>query len=360
MRRSHIAIVLAVPALLAVAWLAWAAWGLHSDDGVAMRVDRNVVRIFVVGPQGAVSGTGFVINREGYIATNFHVIEAHLEMSWPIVVADRGAGEEDRRPAQLVEAFPGEDLAILRVEGLERPPVTFAGISEDQPAKGVQVFAIGFPGVGDRLGPVDDASFVPGAVSRVFLGPWTEDAPAIQIIQHTAPTNPGNSGGPLADRCGRVIGINSQREVRIVFGPGGIPLVTDPIQGVFYASHAAVLMDKLQGLGIAFETAGGRCGAGVVGALETEPLYIAAFAALLLAAVGIGVVYRPRRVVQVAVDCGEFIGDCAQAVERAVRRLRSDGKDEDELEITLTPSRHERELDADSSPNSSGRDSERE
>ena len=343
MRKSHLTIILSLPALFAAAWVAWVAWGLDSYDGVASRLDQSVVRIFITGPQGTVSGTGLVISREGYVATNFHVIQAHLEKSWPIVVAERGVGEEDRRPAQLVEVFPGVDLAILRVEGLTSPPVTFAGLSDDHPVKGIQVFAIGFPGAADRLGPVNEASFVPGIVSRVFLGPWSEDAPAIQIIQHTAPTNPGNSGGPLVDQCGRVIGINSQREARIVYGPGGIPLVTDPIQGVFYASHAATLMDKLQGLDIAFETANGHCGTGVAGALKSEPVYVAALAALLLAATGFGVVYRPRPVVQVIVNCGEFVSACTQAVARAVRHVRSDSKGEDEVEITVTSSRLKQE-----------------
>ena len=247
MRRLFLAIPLALIALLSVAWL---AWSVGSDDETIGRLDQSVVRLFIVGPEETFSGTGFMINRDGYVATNFNVIEDHLESRWRIFVADHGAEKADRRPAQLVEAFPGEDLAILRVAGLKRPSVTFADLPNNGPSKGVKVFAVGFPVVGDRLGPVDDASFVSGAVSRVFSGPWTEDAPAIQIIQHTAPTNPGNSGGPLVDECGRVIGLNTQREVRFVFGPGGTPLVTDPIQGVFYASYATVLMEKLRGAGL--------------------------------------------------------------------------------------------------------------
>ena len=67
---------------------------------------------------------------------------------------------------------------------------------------------------------------------------------------------------------------------------------------------------------------------------------------------------RPWPVVQVVVHCGEFVGDCAAAVERAVRRLRSGHKDE--VEMTAAPSQPEREPGADSAPNSSGGDSNRE
>ena len=95
-----------------------------------------------------------------------------------------------------------------------------------------------------------EASFSPGSVSRTFSGSWSADGPRITIIQHTAPTNPGNSGGPLVNVCGEVIGINAQREARIIPGPGGIPLVSDPIQGVFSSLHASVLRQKLEQLGI--------------------------------------------------------------------------------------------------------------
>ena len=355
MRRLFLAIPLALIALLSVAWL---AWSVGSDDETIGRLDQSVVRLFIVGPEETFSGTGFMINRDGYVATNFHVIEDHLESQWRIFVADHGAEKADRRPAQLVEAFPGEDLAILRVAGLKRPSVTFADLPKNGPSKGVKVFAIGFPVVGDRLGPVDDASFVSGAVSRVFSGPWTEDAPAIQIIQHTAPTNPGNSGGPLVDECGRVIGLNTQREVKFVFGPGGTPLVTDPIQGVFYASHATVLMEKLRGLGVAFQTATGRCASGVLGVLGLGRIHIMAFAAFILSVVGLGLVYRPRPLVQVVVNCGEYIGDCVHAVERAVRRLNSAKESGKEIEITAAPPSHGREQDTNSSPNSRGQDQE--
>lgn len=332
MRRSLLAIVLVLPALLAGMWV---ALGEDPVERIAKRLDQSVVRIFVVGPQGTASGTGFVVNRDGFVVTNFHVVEAHQEMSWSIVVADRVAGKEYRRPAELFQALPGEDLAILRVEGLDRLPVTFASRGSQGPTKGLEVFAIGFPGAADRLGPVDEASLVSGAVSRTFSAPWAEGAPAIQIVQHTAPTNPGNSGGPLVDWCGHVIGINSQREAHVIFGPGGIPLVTDPIQGVFYASSAEVLTGMLEELQITYARAKSRCGSGIMGALRREPDKILAIGAVMLSITGLGLLFRPRAVIQVVVYCSDFIGACAQAIERAVQNIRSRQIDKQEISVTV-------------------------
>ncbi len=71
MRRTHPTTALALFALLAAA-----ACALNPRE-VAKRLDPSVVRIYVIGPQGMGSGTGFVVNREGYVATNFHVVELH-------------------------------------------------------------------------------------------------------------------------------------------------------------------------------------------------------------------------------------------------------------------------------------------
>lgn len=323
MRRAFLAVVLMLPALLAVGWLV-VRDAPHGD--IAGDIDRSVVRIFVVGPEGMTSGSGVVLSRDGLVATNFHVIAENVEMAWQIIVADRVSGEEQQRRAEIVQSFPGEDLAILRVEGLDRPPATFANLGRHDLAKGLEVYAIGFPGAADRLGPLDEASLVPGVVSRTFAGPWAAGAPVVRIIQHTAPTNPGNSGGPLVNRCGQVVGLNTQREAQVVLGPGGIPLVTDPIQGVFYASGAEVLTGKLKESSIAFDLARAPCGSGYIEMSRRALNNMWAIAAVMVSLAGLLLLYRPRPVVQVVVRCGDAVGACAQAVERAMRRVRRKGK----------------------------------
>jgi hypothetical protein len=134
-----------------------------------------VVRIYVEGPSGRGSGTGFVVQGDR-VATNFHVVQTHLERDWAIYVAGGGPEPGRRLAVSVVGLFPGEDLAILQVAGLHRPPVRFASVDPTanlDPTKGLQVFGIGFPGAADRLGPVTEASFSPGSVSRTFSGSWS-------------------------------------------------------------------------------------------------------------------------------------------------------------------------------------------
>lgn len=290
---------------------------------VAGALEPSIVHVFTTGPlDRAVSGTGFVVSRSGHVATNFHVIAPHVEQDWTILVAASGATPGERLPATLIAGFPGEDLAVLQVEGLRRPPVQLSETGADDPAKGASLFAIGFAGAGDRLGVMHETSFTTGIASRIFTGSWSEEAPQIRIIQHSAPTNPGNSGGPIVNACGQVVGVNSQREMAILLGPGGIPIVTDLIQGVFFASHVSVLTEKLKELGISYSGSRKSCRV-FLGIASTNFGWTFGIAAVLgLALVIALIVYRPRSVVQVCVQCGCAARDCAKAVARAVRKPR--------------------------------------
>lgn len=314
--------VIAVSAAMLPILVAKTAAGLDPQE-VAKSLDPSVVRIFVAGPRGMEAGTGFVINRDGYVATNFHVVSSHLELGQQIFIADGGMKPDQRREATVVKAFPGEDLAILLVKGLDRPPVLFADLDDQQLAKGAPVFAIGFPGAGDRLGPVADASFAPGTISRLFSGSWSDGAPAIRIIQHTAPTNPGDSGGPLVNECGQVIGINTQREAQVVLGPGGVTLVTDPIQGVFFSSDSSVLLQNLKALEIPFSLAKGACRSAFGGMPTSVAIVVAMVVLFGVASIMFALVFKPKPVVQIIVQCGDAVKNCAEAVERAVRKRRS-------------------------------------
>ncbi|HHQ41337.1 MAG TPA: PDZ domain-containing protein [Chromatiales bacterium] len=137
-------------------------------------------------------GSGVIIDREGHILTNHHVIAGADE----IEVALR---DGRHAPARLVGSDPDTDLALLRIE-LPRLPVAVLGDSR-RLRVGDVVLAIGNPfGVGQTV-----TFGIVSAVGRRGLGINTFE----DFIQTDAAINPGNSGGALVDATGRVVGINS-------------------------------------------------------------------------------------------------------------------------------------------------------
>ncbi|MGQ0722877.1 MAG: S1C family serine protease [Candidatus Eiseniibacteriota bacterium] len=142
-------------------------------------------------PRG--SGSGVLIAPDGYLLTNSHVVQGASSLE--VTLAD---GES--RPARLVGDDPSTDLALVRVVGDGFPHAT---ISEQPLRVGQLVIAIGSP-----LG--FHSSVSTGVVSSPARALRGRDGRLIEnVIQHTAPLNPGNSGGPLVDSRGAVVGINT-------------------------------------------------------------------------------------------------------------------------------------------------------
>src|SRR3954453_17829481 len=147
-------------------------------------------RDFEVPRQG--SGSGFIIDRQGYILTNYHVIEEADRIT--VTLADGRALR-----AELVGSDPAIDVALIKVAGGAELPEAPLGNSDDLRV-GEWVCAIGNP-----LGYVHSVTV--GVVS--FIGRKLFDASLDDYIQTDAAINFGNSGGPLINARGEVIGINS-------------------------------------------------------------------------------------------------------------------------------------------------------
>jgi S1-C subfamily serine protease len=147
------------------------------------------------------TGSGFLIDREGRILTNYHVIEGANRETGVIVRFE----DDISRHAVVVGQDPDDDLAVLRVDmsGLSRVTPLVPGDSTSVRV-GDPTLAIGNPFGLDRT----LTSGIVSALQREIVAP---DGFSIDnVIQTDAPINPGNSGGPLLDAAGRVIGINSQ------------------------------------------------------------------------------------------------------------------------------------------------------
>lgn len=166
---------------------------------IYQRDSSGVVSIKAVTSEGEDSGTGIVLNDEGLIVTNDHVIAGASS----ITVGSNGSSS-DARAATLVGEEANSDLALIRVDpsGLSVKPLTFASSSPVQ--VGDAVYAIGNPyGLEETL-----TRGIVSALGREISAP--DGAKITGAIQTDAALNPGNSGGPLLNEQGEVIGINSQ------------------------------------------------------------------------------------------------------------------------------------------------------
>jgi len=146
-------------------------------------------------PDSPVSGSGVIISPDGYIITNNHVIEDTVEVS--IIFAD---GSE--RPAEIIGGDIFSDIAILKVDGV-MPAVSILGNS-DALKPGESVIAIGSP-LRDFKNTV--TAGVVSATERML--DVNENYQMEGLIQTDAAINQGNSGGPLVNLAGEVVGINT-------------------------------------------------------------------------------------------------------------------------------------------------------
>lgn len=168
---------------------------------------------------GAARGTGFFVGKKGqdpqYLVTNYHVIEAFVyagggqpdSQSRLYVAFDQNDVEE----AYVVEYNDKMDVALLRLAKAtsKRKPLTIEGTY----SVGGQVYAVGFPGLSDEVinatssFSMDDASVTSGTINRIL----TESGTGRRLIQMDTPIFGGNSGGPLVNANGNVIGINTMK-----------------------------------------------------------------------------------------------------------------------------------------------------
>jgi S1-C subfamily serine protease len=182
------------------------------------------------------NGTGFYINRQGNVLTNAHVVNNCKE----ITLLRQGSVPVS---ASMVKADTSNDLAVLMAAS---PPSTIAAFRGGRAVRqGESVIAFGFPLPGDLS---SGGSLTTGSVSA--LSGLHDDT---RYLQMSAPVQPGNSGGPLLDTSGNVVGIvssglNALRTARLT--GGSIP------QNVNFAIKADVARTFLEFAGVGSETGG--------------------------------------------------------------------------------------------------------
>jgi S1-C subfamily serine protease len=167
--------------------------------GVVERAGPAVVSIELSGSRGqqAGAGSGFAVTPDGYVMTNSHVVDGakKIKINTPI-------GETVE--ARVVGNDPATDLALVKIEAAALAPGAYLSIDGSvTPRVGQLAVAIGNP-----LGFESTVSTgVVSALGRSLRGKGNRLIDG--VVQHTAPLNPGNSGGPLLDGMGRVLGVNT-------------------------------------------------------------------------------------------------------------------------------------------------------
>ncbi len=163
-------------------------------------------------------GSGFFINEEGYLITNFHVIEGESQISIEVYLRRNGQLERaNYKQVRIVAMNKFQDLALLKVEDKDAPRFSFVALGDpDALAVGERVFAIGSP-----LG-------LERTVTEGIVSTKTRQMQGELYLQTTAQINPGNSGGPLFNLRGEAVGVTN---MKINFGEGiGFAIPMDAVR----------------------------------------------------------------------------------------------------------------------------------
>jgi S1-C subfamily serine protease len=224
-----------------------------SDPRMAKVIGRVIVSVRVVGTGGVrwtvpvSSGTAFAVAPDGLLVTNRHVVEVGREIQeahsdvvgWDVLVAF-GAEQSEWLPARIEKSSAYMDLAVLRVDREFVAPLAFA----ERHRQGEEVRAWGFPAAGaeiaERLSPEDKRGRLVSLLDQITAEQHTElkDWPAMgnahfdlvttrgiisavrhteagQVVQTDATIHPGNSGGPLVNMAGEVVGMLTLRHAEV-------------------------------------------------------------------------------------------------------------------------------------------------
>ncbi len=180
---------------------------------VGITVSTTTTNFFGQTSTSAASGSGFVLTKDGYIVTNYHVIEDAVKDD--SVTVEVSFANEQKYPAKVVGGEQDNDVAVLKIEAEGLTPVTLG--DSDKLVVGEDVYAIGNP-LGELTYSLTDGliSAMDRLITTTSTNPQTgsTETVTLNVLQTNCAINPGNSGGPLFDSYGNVIGIVSAKYTR--------------------------------------------------------------------------------------------------------------------------------------------------
>lgn len=204
--KRMISLIVCFLILLGCVLPAYASGGVPQE---VMEATKSVVRIQAEYYDGFATGSGFVIKNDGeevLIATNDHVVEDDPQ-SIRIWV-----GEDRQVDAEIVFTTSAKDLCVLRItESVDMAPLT---LSEEPAQHGSAIYAVGYPAASDILSDTeahtsDTVTITDGIISSIRTFTIEENAEPVKLLLMNAAINHGNSGGPLFNTKGEVIGVNT-------------------------------------------------------------------------------------------------------------------------------------------------------
>ena len=184
------------------------AANLASCVGITVNTTQN---IWGQTTTSAASGSGFVLSQDGYIATNYHVIEEAAEDDTGSVTIEVSFANGDKYDAKLIGGEKDNDVAVVKIDADDLTPVTLGDSSKL--VVGEKVYAIGNP-LGELTYSLTDGLI--SALDRLITTTSTDKngrqvSTTLNVFQTNCAINPGNSGGPLFDSYGNVIGITTAK-----------------------------------------------------------------------------------------------------------------------------------------------------
>lgn len=213
---------------------------VYADPAIPT-LSESTVR--VVTPTG--SGTGFVVSDKGHIITNNHVADGseRYGVLFP--------GSSTPIPATFIATNEGSDLTILKISVGNATPLPLA---TQMPQAGERVWSLGYPGSADIVGDALDPSPGQGPFQRAFRGQMNRIG-EVELVQHGAPVNPGNSGGPLFDNCGRVIGVNTFVPTTQIDSDG----TAAALSGIYFGTNISESINFLSRNNVTYRTEADTC-----------------------------------------------------------------------------------------------------
>lgn len=181
------------------------------ENASKLYLENSKSVVLLVAEDGSSMGAGCIVSEEGYIVTNYHVVQNQNKMLTFFydknITSLKDINPENFKVAEVVAVLPEKDLALIKLSSENKyKPLRFGSNSKIEVAQ--DVFAIGHP-------ETYSWSFTYGVISQLRNNyEWNYDQKSLcraNVIQTQTPINPGNSGGPLFNEKGELIGINTFR-----------------------------------------------------------------------------------------------------------------------------------------------------